>query len=158
MPLAPAPTLRHNLDTGPPVGQRRRVALDVLPIINCADLARTQHWYERVLGGTERFRFPAQGDPEYVTLRIGAGEIGLGNGRAEALYGQVPLPATGHAVDICIYVPDLGQVTSAAGGDVVVPPADMPWGERVAYLADPEGTMLLVIQHADEDEASPSPP
>ncbi|MFC5042235.1 hypothetical protein [Ornithinimicrobium kibberense] len=31
------------------------------------------------------------------------------------------------------------------------PPADMPWGERVAYLADPEGTMLLVIQHVDED-------
>jgi uncharacterized glyoxalase superfamily protein PhnB len=142
----------------PSVGQRRKVALDVFPIINCADLARTQQWYERVLGATVRFRFPAEGDPAYVTLGIGTGEIGLGDGRERASYGQVPLPATGHAVDICIYVADLEQVSSAAGGAVVVPPADMPWGERVAYLADPEGTMILVIQHVDEDEASPSPP
>lgn len=126
------------------------MALEVFPIINCADVARTQHWYERVLGGTVGFRFPAEGDPEYVTLGIGAGQIGLGKGSGPALYGQTPLPATGHAVDICVYVPDLDHVVSAAGGDVVMPPADMPWGERVAYLTDPEGTMLLVIQHVED--------
>ena len=93
-----------------------------------------------------------------MTLGIGAGQIGLGNGSGPALHGQTPLPATGHAVDICVYVPNVDEVTSAAGSDVAVPPADMPWGERVAYLADPEGTMILVIQHVDEDEASPSPP
>jgi uncharacterized glyoxalase superfamily protein PhnB len=125
------------------------VTLEVFPIINCADLARTQQWYERVLGGTVEYRFPAEGNPEYVTLGVGGGQIGLGNGSGPALYGQIPLPATGHAVDICVYVPNLDQVTSAAGVDVVVPPADMPWGERVACLTDPEGTMLLVIQHVD---------
>lgn len=71
----------------PPVGQRREVTLEVFPIINCADLARTQQWYERVLGGAVRYRFPAEGNPEYLTLGIGAGQIGLGNGRGPALYG-----------------------------------------------------------------------
>lgn len=126
------------------------MALEVFPIINCADLARTQQWYERVLGAAVRYRFPPEGDPDYVTVGIGAGQIGLGNGSGPALYGQVPLPATGHAVDICVYVPDLDRVASAAGDAVVVSPADMPWGERVAYLSDPEGTMLLVIQNVDE--------
>jgi uncharacterized glyoxalase superfamily protein PhnB len=45
-----------------------------------------------------------------------------------------------------VYVPDLDAVVAAASESVVVPPADMPWGERVAYVSDPEGTMLLVIQ------------
>ncbi len=98
------------------------VALEAFPITNCADLARTQPWYERVLRGTVRYRFPAEGNPEYVTLEIGAVQIGLGNGSGPALYGQTPLPATGHAVDICVYVPNVDEVTSAAGSDVVVPP------------------------------------
>ncbi|TFC60040.1 hypothetical protein [Cryobacterium sp. TMB1-7] len=53
-------------------------------------------------------------------------------------------------------VPDLAAVVEAAAAAVVVPPADMPWGERVAYLRDPEGTMLLVIRDADSNESGPS--
>ena len=32
---------------------------------------------------------------------------------------------------------------------IIVPrlePQEMPWGERVAYLRDPEGTMVLTVQ------------
>ena len=84
-----------------------------------------------------------------VTLRIGNGQVALGNGTAPAMYGETPLPATGHAVDLCLYVADLDAVIAAAGDRVAVPAVDTPWGERVAYLRDPEGNMLLVIQ--DED-------
>ncbi|MPV36764.1 VOC family protein [Georgenia subflava] len=122
---------------------------EVFPIINCADLARTRHWYERVLAGEVAYQFPDEGDADYLTLRIGSGQIALGRGTGPAMYGETPLPATGHAVDVCLYVPDLDAVTAAAAADVVVPPADMPWGERVAYLRDPEGTMLLAIEDAD---------
>jgi predicted enzyme related to lactoylglutathione lyase len=121
----------------------------VFPIINCRDLAATREFYMRVLGGELSYRFPPDGEPVYVTLRVGAGQVALGLGTGPAMYGEVPLPATGHAVDVCVYVPDLDAVVTSApdaGGAVVVPPADMPWGERVAYVRDPEGTMLLVIQ------------
>lgn len=122
---------------------------EVFPIVNCVDLTATLSWYERVLSGTVAYQFPGDGDPEYVTLRIGAGQVALGNGTAPAMYGETPLPATGHADDLCVYVPDLDAVVASASGAVVVPPDDMPWGERVAYLRDPEGTMLLVIQDQD---------
>jgi len=123
---------------------------EVFPIINCGDLAGTRDWYERVLSGTLAYRFPEEGEAQYLTLRIGNGQVALGNGSGLALYGEVPLPASGHAIDLCVYVVDLAAVVAAAeasaAGTVVVPPADMPWGERVAYLRDPEGTMVLVIQ------------
>ncbi len=119
---------------------------EIFPIVNCVDLPGALSWYERVLSGTIAYQFPDEGDPDYVTVRIGAGQIALGNGTASAMYGETPLPATGHAVDLCVYVPDLDAVVAAAREGVVVPPADMPWGERVAYVRDPEGTMLLLIQ------------
>ncbi|WP_370461425.1 VOC family protein [Micromonospora sp. Llam0] len=35
----------------------------------------------------------------------------------------------------------LGQV-EAAGDTVLAPPNDMPWGQRVAHLADPDGNLI----------------
>jgi lactoylglutathione lyase len=119
---------------------------EMFPIINCQDLAVTRAWYERVLSGTVAYQFPEDSDPDYLTLRVGTGQVALGRGTAPALYGETPRPATGHAIDLCVYVPDLPAVVERAAADVVVAPADMPWGERIAYLRDPEGTMLLVIQ------------
>jgi lactoylglutathione lyase len=127
---------------------------EVFPIVNCRDLAVARTFYERALGGVEAYRFPPDGDPVYLTLRVGAGQVALALGTAPAMYGEVPLPASGHAVDVCAYVPDLDAAVAAApaaGGAVAVPPADMPWGERVAYLRDPDGTMLLIIQDEGVD-------
>jgi len=123
---------------------------EVFPIVNCTDLATTRAFYERVLGGTLAYRFPEDGEPVYVTLRIGTGQVALGVGTGPTMYSETPRPATGHAVDICLYVSDLDAVVAVAADAVAVPATDTPWGERVAYLRDPEGTMLLVIQ--DEDE------
>ncbi|HWR84391.1 MAG TPA: VOC family protein [Rhodoglobus sp.] len=119
---------------------------EVFPIVNCRDLPPAIEWYRRVLGGEVAYRFPDEGEPVYVTLRIGSGQVALGVGTGPAMYGGTPLPATGHAVDLCVYVPDLEAVLAVAGESVAVPAQDTPWGERVAYLRDPEGTMLLVIQ------------
>lgn len=33
-----------------------------------------------------------------------------------------------------------------AGAGVVMPPTDQPWGQRVAYLSDPEGNLLEIAQ------------
>ena len=122
---------------------------EVFPIINCADLARARRFYEGLFGGVVSYQSPPEGDAEFLTLAVGSGTIALGVGTVAAAYGDVPLPATGHAVDLCIYVEDLDRVANAVGdhgGSLVTEPALMPWGERVAYLRDPEGTMVLVIQ------------
>ena len=121
----------------------------VFPILNCTDILNTRSFYERVFGASQVYQFPDTGDPVYLSLAVGGGSLALGVGTNPAMYGEVPLPATGHAVDVCIYVPDLDAVLAAApecGGRLAVPATETPWGERVAYVADPEGTMLLVIQ------------
>ncbi|MDQ4138697.1 MAG: VOC family protein [Actinomycetota bacterium] len=123
--------------------------LRVFPILNCTDILNTRSFYERVFGAEQVYQFPDHGDPVYLSLAIGGGQLALGVGTGPAMYGETPLPATGHAVDVCVYVPNLDRVLAAApdcGGRLAVPATDTPWGERVAYLQDPEGTMLLVIQ------------
>jgi predicted enzyme related to lactoylglutathione lyase len=119
------------------------------PIVHVTAINPVLTFYQGVFGGTVSYRFPEDGEPVYLTVRIGTGQIALGLGTGPAMYGETPLPATGHAVDICLYVADLDSVLAAvpgAGGSVAVPAQDTPWGERVAYLRDPQGTMLLVIQ------------
>ena len=134
---------------------------EVFPIINCRDLTVARQFYETVFGGTIAYQFPETGEPVYLTLSVGSGTIALGLGTGPAMYGETPLPASGHAVDLCVYVPDLEaavQAAPAAGGEVVVPAQEMPWGERVAYLRDTEGTMLLVIQDEAPSDGAPSAP
>lgn len=122
------------------------MAGEAFPILNVADLAPVRAFYTRVFDAEETYRFPDDGEPTFLVLRVGSGTIALGLGTTPALYGETPLPASGHAVDLCVYVPDLGRTLSAAGEAVAVPARDMSWGERVAYVRDPAGTMLLVIQ------------
>ncbi|MFF0902838.1 UNVERIFIED_CONTAM: VOC family protein [Kocuria sp. CPCC 205316] len=126
---------------------------ELFPIINCADLPAACAFYERVFRAVQTYRFPETGEPAYLVLQVGDGQLGLGVGTTEALYGDTPLPATGHAVDLCVYVEDLPAVVEAArrsGAAVPVDAQDMPWGETVAYVRDPEGTMLLVVQSGQD--------
>ena len=122
---------------------------ELFPIINSRDLPTARRFYESVFGGTLQYAFPDDETAVYLTLGVGSGTIAIGLGTGPAMYGETPLPASGHAVDLCVYVPDLDAVLRSApdfGGALVVPAQDTPWGERVAYLRDPDGTMLLVIQ------------
>jgi len=124
---------------------------EVFPIVNCRDLPATKAFYVQVFGARQSYEYLHEGQEVYVTLDVGAGKIALGLGTGPAMYGETPLPASGHAVDLCVYTPDLDAavaLAATAGGRVVVEPQETPWGERVAYLADPEGTMVLTIQDA----------
>lgn len=123
---------------------------EAFPIIASRDLRAARVFYERVFGGSVEYAFPPDGeDPVYLTLRVGDGQVALADGTGPNAYGERPLPATGHPVDLCIYVDDLDAALEAAptaGGALVVEAADMPWGERVGWVRDPDGVHILVIQ------------
>jgi lactoylglutathione lyase len=56
------------------------------------------------------------------------------------LAGVEPGPGPRH--ELFVYVEDLDGTVSAlrdAGVSVVREPVDMPWGERVGFVTDPEG-------------------
>jgi lactoylglutathione lyase len=123
----------------------------LFPMLSTADLDRSLAFYGSVLGGRETYRFPADGRlPDFVVLRIGSSDIGLGRvGAAPPLHGRPLRPATGHRVELCVYVDDVEEAVDALrsiGAPVVIEPADQPWGERVAYVEDPDGNLVMLTR------------
>ena len=148
-PHAPLTERLGSSSSAPPVIFGSMTRRELFPIINVDAIGPVRRFYEAVFQATTEYVFPDTGDPVYVTLRVGDSSVALGLGTGPAMYGEIPLPASGHGVDLCIYVADLEEAVAAApgaGGAVVVAPTDTPWGERVAYLRDPQGIMVLVIQ------------
>ena len=57
-------------------------------------------------------------------------------------------PHAGNRVELCGYADDVDMAVAklrAAGTTVLFAPADRPWGERSAYVTDPQGTPLLIV-------------
>jgi len=114
------------------------------PILTVPDLPAALAFYRDLLGFGLAYRFPAEGDPAFVTLRLHDSEIGLGAGDAA--------PAPGSA--LCVYADDCDAAAEklrAAGTPVVEEPADMPWGERAARVTDPAGHQVLIVAKLGED-------
>jgi lactoylglutathione lyase len=122
-------------------------ARQVFPMLSVADLDASLRLYRDLLGGEVAYTFPDADAPTFVTLRFGASEIGLGPLADAPLHGRPQRPATGHRIELCVYVDDVdatAAAAAAAGIEVVTPPADQPWGERVCFLADPDGNLLML--------------
>jgi lactoylglutathione lyase len=126
------------------------MAARLFPMLSCADLDRSVRFYGELLGGAEAYRFPAEGPPDFVTLAFGdASEIGLGRLSDEPVHGVAQRPATGHRIELCVYVDDVDGTCAAArrsGLEVVAEPADSPWGERTAWVADPDGNLVMLTR------------
>ena len=105
-------------------------------------------FWER-LGFQRHFQLPAEGEPGYVGLsRDGSGELAITHPQwASERYG---LPVgDGARFEMYVYVDDLtatfGQFVEA-GVTVLLEPEDMPWGERIATVTDPEGNPVALCQ------------
>jgi lactoylglutathione lyase len=113
------------------------------------DLPALERFYEAVFGTR-------------VTARIVAGEgenaleeviLAMGDGGGSSLilirYPARPAPAPGELV-VGLTVADVAasvEAAVAAGGAVVVPPVDVPeHGLRLAFVTDPEGHTLELVQ------------
>ena len=126
------------------------MASKLFPMLSCGDLGRSLAFYGDLLGGVETYRFPEQGEPAFIALTVGeSSEIGLGGIAAQPLHGRPQRPASGHRVELCVYVDDVDGVFARAGAEGFEPvadPADMPWGERIAWLADPDGNLVMLTR------------
>ncbi|MFG2449956.1 VOC family protein [Streptomyces sp. M41(2017)] len=114
----------------------------IQPVIVTADQDALLGFYTKLFGAEESFRVPAQGPAFYVGLRIGDSDLGL-VAREDA--------ATGAAarVLLSIEVDDVDETlarVAALGGSVSGGPNDMPWGQRVAHIKDPDGNPVNLTQ------------
>jgi predicted enzyme related to lactoylglutathione lyase len=118
--------------------ERKPVPSSVSPIIVTHDLERLARFYTGVASATETRRTPDVGPTFYLGLRIGDSELGIVSD------GSVAGTPAGRVV-LSIEVPDVDAALSrveAHGGQAPAPANDMPWGQRVAHVQDPDGNAL----------------
>jgi predicted enzyme related to lactoylglutathione lyase len=108
------------------------------PIVSTPDLPRLRAFYERVLGATQARRVPEEGPEFYVELRIGAATLGLAQKDDTRIGAPVRVILSADVPDVDALLPTV----ESAGGTVPGPPNDMPWGQRVGHVLDPDGNML----------------
>ncbi len=110
----------------------------ITPIIVTADLERLARFYTGLTGAQESTRVPEDGPVFYLGLRIGDGELGIVSDASVAAGtpGRVLLSLEVDDVDA-----RMARV-EALGGSVGGPANDMPWGQRVAHVQDPDGNAV----------------
>ncbi|WP_328560713.1 VOC family protein [Streptomyces coelicoflavus] len=114
----------------------------IQPVILTADLDALLGFYSELFGAEEIFRVPAQGPAFYLGLRIGDTDLGLVS-KENPGTGAVPRILLSIGVDDVDET--LGRVETL-GGSVRSAPKDMPWGQRVAHISDPDGNPLNLTQ------------
>ncbi|MBM4792793.1 VOC family protein [Streptomyces sioyaensis] len=106
------------------------------------DLDRLRDFYRELAGAEEFTRVPEEGPAFFVGLRIRGSELGL---------VADPNVATGTPTRILlsIAVADVDALLDRVeplGGTVRGPANDMPWGQRVAHIQDPDGNAVNLTQ------------
>jgi steroid delta-isomerase-like uncharacterized protein len=115
------------------------------PVVYSREVERSVGFYRR-LGFEPHFRFQPDGEAGYVSLRRGDTDLGI-------VAAEWPEQRIGVEVgskprfELFVYVDDVDQTVGelrGAGVPVLREPEDMPWGERTAYVADPDGNPVTV--------------
>jgi lactoylglutathione lyase len=119
------------------------------PIIRVRDLEQSIVFYDLLLGMQQSYRWPEEGEPQFVV--VGVGETALGIGRAQRPY------QADDRYELCFYVDDVDRAVAelrAAGVRVEREPEDMPWGERMAWVSDPDGNRVHLTARSSETVTS----
>lgn len=122
------------------------------PVIFAASVTATCEFYES-LDFERHFQLPPEGEPGYVGLRRGRQELAVVTSEwPQQQYGAAV--SDGVRFEMFVYVNDLDEYVErlrAAGSSVLREPADMPWGERVAYVSDPDGNPVALAATSAKD-------
>jgi predicted enzyme related to lactoylglutathione lyase len=129
-------------DRLPPTHPEPPVPVTIRPIIVTADLERLLGFYTGLLGATEVMRFPEDGPVFYVGLELGGSELGLSADDGVS-------PGDPGRMLLSIEVPDVDALlprVEGLGGTATSGANDMPWGQRVAHIKDPDGNVVNLTQ------------
>jgi lactoylglutathione lyase len=125
----------------------RSIADRAFPVVFASDVSATAAFFER-LGFERHFQLPPEGEPGYVGLRRGAYEVAVVANEWPAEQYGLQL-GDGVRFELFVYVDELDRLVEelrAAGVAVLREPTDMPWGERVAYVTDPDGNPVALAE------------
>jgi lactoylglutathione lyase len=115
-----------------------------MPNIFTRDIDAAVAFYRDQLGLAETFRFPRAGRPEHVVL--GDSQLALSSPRAAEAAGLDP--TAGNPFELVLWCEDVDAEATrlrAAGATIVTEPYDHVAGHRRAYVADPDGNWLALV-------------
>ena len=119
------------------------------PVIYASNVERATSFYER-LGFEKHYQFPPDGEAGYVGLRRNDTNLGIVHESSpRQMIGQSM--GDGPRFDLFVYVDHLGAAVESmrgAGVPVLREAEDMPWGERIAFVADPDGNPVTLAASA----------
>ncbi len=114
----------------------------IRPIIVTSDLERLLGFYTGLLGAREVMRFPEDGPLFYIGLALDDSELGLSSDSGVT-------PGEPGRMLLSIEVPDVHALlpkVEGLGGTATGGSNDMPWGQRVAHIRDPDGNVVNLTQ------------
>jgi predicted enzyme related to lactoylglutathione lyase len=118
------------------------MAVTIRPILVSSDLDRLLAFYTELLGARELMRYPDDGPVFYVGLAVGNSELGLSSDASVS-------PGDPGRMLLSIDVPDVDVLlpkVEGLGGETTSGANDMPWGQRVAHIKDPDGNVVNLTQ------------
>src|SRR5690349_20025720 len=126
------------------------MALRAFLVLYAKDVERVAGFYA-VLGFEEHVRLPGpDGRPGFIGMRRDAAELGVTTEDSPCMLAGVE-PGPGPRHELFVYVEDVDAAVAAApaaGGSVLKVAADMPWGELVGFVVDPEGNVVSLAAPA----------
>jgi lactoylglutathione lyase len=114
------------------------------PVLYAKDVESVAAFYA-ALGFEEQMRMPSpDGSAGYIGLRRDTAELAITTEDSPRMLAGLE-PGEGPRHELFVYVADVDRTVSelrTAGTPVLRGPADMPWGERLAFVRDPEGNVV----------------
>jgi lactoylglutathione lyase len=115
------------------------------PVIYARDVRAAVSFYEQ-LGFEKHYQFPPDGEPGYVGLRRDGTDLGIVHESSpQQMIGRSM--GDGPRFELFVYVDDVDASIESlrrAGVPVLRGAEDMPWGERIAFVSDPEGNPVTL--------------
>jgi lactoylglutathione lyase len=116
------------------------MSLRAFPVLYAHEVQPMVDFYE-ALGFSISFRMPEEGEAGYVTMGRDEAELAIVDAEWPARQTSLEM-GTEPRFEMFIYVEDLEETVEelrSRGAPVLQEPTDQPWGERTAYVTDPEG-------------------
>jgi catechol 2,3-dioxygenase-like lactoylglutathione lyase family enzyme len=119
-----------------------------MPNLYSRDVAAAAGFYRDLLGFSQTYQYPPDGAPRHVELRLGGSLLAISSLDAVADMGLPPTSA-GHNHELVVWCDDMDAAIArlrAAGAPILIEPHSHVAGHRRAYVADPDGHWLALVQ------------